>query len=190
MLKHQTISIRSADWIFVVLGQFHREILQLQGIILVWKKSTQLFKGSSHGLITAYQSRMFQTVVFCPTLTNCVTDLTVKATFHFLHDDVIKWKHFPRNWPFVREIHRSPVNSPHKRQWRGALMFSLICVWINDWVNNREAGDLRRYRAHSDVIVMLTVESIKMTQQTPSEWTKHREGIQHLIRRFHALNCI
>ena len=70
------------------------------------------------------------------------------------HDDVIKWKHFPRNWPFVRGIHRSPVNSPRKGQWRGALMFSLIYVWINDWVNNREAGDLRRYRAHSDVIVM------------------------------------
>ena len=33
-------------------------------------------------------------------------------------------------------------------------MFSFICVWINDWVNNREAGDLRRYRAHYDVIVM------------------------------------
>ena len=33
-------------------------------------------------------------------------------------------------------------------------MFSLICVWINDWVNNREAGDLRRYRAQYDVIVM------------------------------------
>ena len=63
------------------------------------------------------------------------------------HDDVIKWKHFPRYWPFVREIHRSPVNSPHKGQWRGALMFSLIYAWINDWVNNREAGDLRRYRA-------------------------------------------
>ena len=70
------------------------------------------------------------------------------------HDDVIKWKHFPRNWPCVRGIHRSPVNSPHKGQWRGALMFSLICVCINDSVNNREAGDLRRYRAHSDVIVM------------------------------------
>ena len=64
------------------------------------------------------------------------------------YDDVIKWKHFPRNWPFVRGIHRSPVNSPHKGQWRRALMFSLICVWINDWVNNREAGDLRRYRTH------------------------------------------
>ena len=70
------------------------------------------------------------------------------------HDDVIKWKHFPRNWPFVRGIHRSSVNSLHKGQWRGALMFSLICVWINDWVNNREAGDLRRYLAHYDVIVM------------------------------------
>ena len=71
------------------------------------------------------------------------------------HDDVIKWKHFPRDWPFVWGIHWSPVNSPHKGQWRGALMFSLICVWINDWVNNREAGDLRRYRAHYDVIVMM-----------------------------------
>ena len=45
-----------------------------------------------------------------------------------LHDDVIKWKHFPRYWYFVRGNHRSPVNSPHKAQWRGALMFSLICA--------------------------------------------------------------
>ena len=65
------------------------------------------------------------------------------------HDDVIKWKHFPRYRPFVRGIHRSPVNSPHKGQWRGALMFPLICAWINDWVNNREAGDWRRHRAHT-----------------------------------------
>ena len=70
------------------------------------------------------------------------------------HDDVIKWKHFPRNWPFVRGIHRSPVNSPHKGQWRGALMFSLIFAWIKDWVNNREAGHLRRHRGHYDVNVM------------------------------------
>ena len=49
-----------------------------------------------------------------------------------------------------------PVNSPHKGQWRGALMFCLICAWINDWVNNREAGDLRRHRGHYDVNVMCT----------------------------------
>ena len=70
------------------------------------------------------------------------------------HDDVIKWKHFPRYWPFVRGIHRSPVNSPHKGQWRGALMFSLICAQINDWVKTREAGDLRRRWVHYDVTVM------------------------------------
>ena len=70
------------------------------------------------------------------------------------HHDVIKWKYFPRYWPFMRGMHRSPVNSPHKGQWRGASMFSLICVWINDWVNNHEAGDFIRYRAHYDVSVM------------------------------------
>ena len=49
----------------------------------------------------------------------------------------------------------SPVNSPQKGQWRGALMFSVICAWINAWVNNLEAGDLRRHRAHYDVIVII-----------------------------------
>ena len=41
-----------------------------------------------------------------------------------------------------------------KGQWRGPLVFSLICAWINGWVNNREAGDLRHHRAHCDIIVM------------------------------------
>ena len=78
------------------------------------------------------------------------------------HDDVIKWKRFPRNWPFVRGIHRSPVNSPQKGHGRGALMFSLICVWINGWVNNREAGDLRRNRAHFYVTVMISYGCFQM----------------------------
>ena len=76
------------------------------------------------------------------------------------HDDVIKWKHFPRYWPFVRGIHRSLVNSPHQGQWRGALMFSLMCAWINDWVNNEESGDLKRYRTHYDVTAMLINETL------------------------------
>ena len=80
------------------------------------------------------------------------------------HDNVIKWKHFPRYWPFVRGIHQSPVNSPHKGQWRGALMFSLICAWTNGWVNNRDTGDLRRYRAHYDVIAMHVVNVGKRRQ--------------------------
>ena len=81
---------------------------------------------------------------------SCLRNLP-NYTCILLHDDVIKWKHFPRYWPFVRGIHRSPANAPHKGQWRGALMFSLICAWVNGWVNNREAGDLRRHRAHYDV---------------------------------------
>ena len=95
----------------------------------------------------------------------CFTTLSCLMSFHDggvsmvvvcgIHDDVFKWKHFLRYWPFVREIRRSPVNSPHKGQWRGPLMFSLICNRINGWVNNREAGYLRRYRAHYDVIVMI-----------------------------------
>ena len=63
----------------------------------------------------------------------------------------------------MRGIHRSPVNSPNKGQWCGALMFSLICVWINGWVNNREAGDLRRYRAHYDVTVMKNYKQYNFT---------------------------
>ena len=83
--------------------------------------------------------------------TNKDTGLLTSRTSH---DDVIKWKHFPRYWPFVRGIHRSPVNSPQKGQWRGAWSLSLICAWINVWVNNREADDLRCHCAHYDVIVV------------------------------------
>ena len=60
------------------------------------------------------------------------------------HNDVIKWKHFPHYWLFVRGIHRPPVNSPTKASDAGLWYFSLICAWINGWVNNREAGNLRR----------------------------------------------
>ena len=43
----------------------------------------------------------------------------------------------------------------HKGQWGGALIFSLICTWINGSVNNREAGDFRRYRVHYDVTIWI-----------------------------------
>ena len=92
----------------------------------------------------------------------------------WLHDDVIKWKHLLRYWPFVRGIHRSPVNSLHKGQWRAALMFSLICTWINGCVNNCEAGDLRRHHAHYDVTVMWwwsTKESSSLIHQMGDSFT-------------------
>ena len=70
-----------------------------------------------------------------------LTHICVTQPRWSLHDDVIKWKHFPRYWPFLPGIHR----------WHGALMFSVICAWINGWVNNRETCVLRRHRAHYDV---------------------------------------
>ena len=41
-----------------------------------------------------------------------------------------------------------PVDSLHKGQWGGALIFSLIYVWSITWENNKDAGDLRRASAH------------------------------------------
>ena len=51
-------------------------------------------------------------------------------------------------------IRRSLVKSPLKGHWRGALMFSLICAWTNGWVNNQDAGDLRRHRTQHGITVM------------------------------------
>ena len=76
------------------------------------------------------------------------------------HDGVIKWIHFPRYWPFVRGILRKPGNSPHKGQWRRALMLSLICARSDGWINNRDADDLRRHHVHYDPTAMI-VSAIK-----------------------------
>ena len=91
--------------------------------------------------------------------------MVINLKYVFLvHDDVINWNDFPRYWPFVRGIHRSPVNSPHKGQRRGAFMFSLISARLNGWVNNREAGDLRRIRPHYDVTVQFLTRQGGTTQ--------------------------
>ena len=115
----------------------------------------------------------------------------IRACCTFLHDDVIRWKHFPRYWPFVRGIHRSPVNSPHKGQWRGALMFSLICVWINGWVNNPKAGDFRRYRSHYDVIVMCGLLQVDLSTYLSFRVTYIIDYSHHvnLQRHWYPIKC-
>ena len=106
------------------------------------------------GLLSAYDTRaMFKTIGvasasgFCWKVNQC-------SALSISHDDVIKWKHFSRYWPFVRRIHWWPVDSPPNGQWRGALMFALICALMNGWVKNREADYLRCHNAHNDVTVM------------------------------------
>ena len=135
------------------------EYLGAGGVILKDMGKTDRYEGTTdmtkRGRLDVSWNVIFNQQVAPLLLIYTPTKMRYYIQMYYSHDGVIKWKHFSRYWPFVRGIHRSPVNSPHKGQWRGASMFSLICAWINGWVHNREAGDLRRHRAHCDVIVML-----------------------------------
>ena len=121
--------------------------------------------------IAGYGGRLLRSTQYNQqTLENLSSDSTTFSP-HWDHDDVIKWKHFPRYWPFVRGIHRSPVNCTYKCQWGGALKISLICAWINGWVNNREAGDSRRHCTHYDVTVMRRNIINKLENLSPDSTT-------------------
>ena len=98
-------------------------------------------------------------------LSNAYSTLKLLSMYH---DDVIKWKYFARYWSFVRGIHRSPVNSPHKGPWRGTLMFSLICA-LNKRFSKQSwgCGDLRRQRSRYDVIVMTLRNSLHPMPSVP-----------------------
>ena len=119
---------------------------------ILWRIKELLKTMGTHICVVAFSNTTFPVICHW----HGVNQMDMKTTLVNIdhHDDVIKLKHFPRYWPFARGIHRSPVNSPHNDQWRGALVFSLICVWIKGWENNHDASDWRRYRTHYDVIVM------------------------------------
>ena len=87
-----------------------------------------IFVADRFTLVKNKRINFYSTILSC----NAVTGRSDHPTFRW-YDDVIKLKHFPRYWPFVRGINWSPVNFPHKGQWRGALRFSLVCAWINGW---------------------------------------------------------
>ena len=80
---------------------------------------------------------------------SCLRFISMIGPYH--HDDIIKWKHFPRYCPFVRGIHRSTVNFPHKARRCGALMFSLICAWLSKQLRRRW---FETHCAHYDVTVI------------------------------------
>ena len=105
-----------------------------------------------------------------------------------MHDDVIKWKHFPGYWPFVRGFTSHRWIPLTKGQWRRALMFPLICAWINGWVSNRGAGDLRRRRAHYDVPVMARESSSRhRTINFLQFYTKHVSRSHYILRNLYFI---
>ena len=86
---------------------------ELQGIQFIWYIEDHMFwmvyQKYNHGVICIQCGHNLSQIQVSARL----VVLVISHDFH--HDDVIKWKHFPRYWPLVRGIHRPPVNSPHKR---------------------------------------------------------------------------
>ena len=112
------------------------------GILLIWPQGRKFNQMLSEILIFSFKKMYLKMssakcLAFCPGLI------------------VPWWRHQMETFSALLAF--CAGNSPHKGQWHGALMFSLICVWINGWVNTSEAGDFRRNRAHYDVIVMTCV---------------------------------
>ena len=87
-----------------------------------------------------------------------ISPLDIYFIFLTLHDDVIKWK--------FSALLVLCSGFSNKGQWRGDLIFSLICARINGWVNIREDGDLRRLRAHYDVIVLIMTSLINQARMS------------------------
>ena len=137
-------------------------------VVLDCKKTT--FEGQSAvgHIVLCWTANQWQSNVEKTFICFTKPSLSCKYVHWYLFGDfihsVILWRHlmepFPRCWPFVKGIHWSPVDSPHEDQWRGALMFSLICVWTNGWANNRDANGLRRHHTDYDVTVMMWAASL------------------------------
>ena len=74
----------------------------------------------------------------------------------------------------IAPLWTGPGEFPTQRPVTRSFMFSLICVWINRWINNREAGDLIRYHAHYDVIVMWRASQRATNSKSVSfSWRHH-----------------
>ena len=107
--------------------------------------NTKFLLGLCNGLVTMGQRKKIIIMNFFQ------TRLRLNRAVHMMTSPN---ENIPRHWPFMRGIQRSPMNSPHKGQWRGALMFSQICAWTNGWANSRDAGDMRRHYTRYDVTIM------------------------------------
>ena len=80
------------------------------------------------------------------------------------HDDVIKWKHFPRYWPFERGIQRSPVNAPHKVQWR---VTGLLC---RDFTGHRRSPLTKASDAELWSFLWSAPEKKRLSKQSRRRW--------------------
>ena len=73
---------------------------------------------------------------------------------------------------------------PAKGQWSGALMHFFIFAWMNGWVNNLEAGDLRHYHAHYDLTV---TEHASLSDHSINCLTTTKHDLTQSCHRFMTL---
>ena len=137
---------------------------ELNAFVLLMALSITFRKWGGGHLISSYRKEVRRNCELSPNFELKILHVYQFHNSAYIDSSVLKPhmitlsnKTFPCYWPFVRVLHRSPVNSSHKDQWRGALMFSLICAWTNRWVNNGHAGDLRRHRFLYHVIAAYQV---------------------------------
>ena len=112
--KEDTVVFSPTKWFWNIVCEIISILHEPQCVKYRWyNKSSQLL------VLEHANGSCFRNYIFVLLFRNWETLIVLESN----HDDVIKWRHFPRYWSFVREIHRSPVNSPHKGQWREALNF-------------------------------------------------------------------
>ena len=109
----------------------------------------------------------------CPSLA-----IIQRCSTHTSHDDVIKWKHFPRcegNTPVTGRF-------PSQSQWHGALIFNLICAWTHYCRNNRNTDDLRSSWRHCIIVscvsaITILAKKITTILQTPIIFICGNDGV-------------
>ena len=132
-----------------------------------------------------------------------------KLVYHYVRKRCFqfhKYVHMPTL--FIVTIEHIPNKDHIPLQWRhndhdgvsnhqpdDCFAVSLICTWINGWVNNRETGDLKRHRAHYDVIVMQPSDTTGTTNQgsvclPPDLWNDPRQFFNGLDWHWLCYNVI
>ena len=130
------LSLIWVSWIYPIYNSWYCTPLWLLISKRLWKC---WFRSQLSLLITYFCAKCFNLQDWLSLASQSLVGNKAPVLLIISHDDVIKWKHFPRHWSFVRGIHRSSMNSPHKGQWRGAFIFPLICI-LNKLLSKQSWG--------------------------------------------------
>ena len=141
------------QWTLIHWSTIRKRHLQMRFLSLSWEKKTISWIGTwlmfFPEVDISQKPAVLQVMALCQTSDKALSE-SMMIDFHYDSSTRNILRVTGPLWG------KSTGDSPHKGQWRGALVFSLIYTWANGWVNNRDVGDLRRHRTHYDVPVIMT----------------------------------